>query len=208
MMKLSIKKDGIQKCKETLIEVLKNGGLAIAPTDTQYGILCLYSNQPGVERIYRMKGRDSEKKLIALVSSLNMISTLCSKLPPDNLKKLWPSPLTVVLPAGSSHIYSWESQAVRMPEDNFLIELIAELGEPLFAPSANPQGKTPAVDSDEAYSYFGDEVELYIQGNIEEELEVKTAKENTSSTIIDARDNKLLLLRQGSFKIPGDILTP
>jgi len=51
--------------------------------------------------------------------------------------------------------------AFRIPSKDKLIELLKKTGFPVVAPSANPEGKKPAVDINEAIRYFGDKIDLY-----------------------------------------------
>lgn len=54
-------------------EIIKNGGVAILPTDTVYGIVADAINEEAVKKIYEIKIREFSKPCNILVSNMNMI---------------------------------------------------------------------------------------------------------------------------------------
>ncbi len=139
-----------------LIEVLKNGGVAVMPTDTIYGVVGLALNQDTVKRIYEIKKRNPEKKLITLISDWDEVEKFgmdISKFK-SNLKILeFKEPTSVIL----------GELSFRVPNNPFLRELLSQTG-PLVAPSANREGLPPAENISQAKEYFGDGVDLYVNG--------------------------------------------
>jgi len=106
-----------------------------------------------------------------LVADLAMAETVAAVIPPAARRlaaRFWPGPLTLVLPArerlpapltaGSGTI------GVRVPGHPLAAALVAGLGRPVTAPSANPPGRGPAKRIDEARVYFGDGVSVYLDG--------------------------------------------
>ena len=86
---------------ENAVRILKNGGVAIFPTDTVYGIGTLPKKEY-MEKIYKIKKRDFSKKIIALISDKNKLAELINetdeniKKIENILKKYWPGELTVL----------------------------------------------------------------------------------------------------------------
>ena len=81
---------------------LRSGGVAVLPTDTIYGLHCVYSSRSSLDKIRRLKGRSESTGFILLVSSLEMADRIVRKWPAgsrDILGSLWPAPVTVILPA-------------------------------------------------------------------------------------------------------------
>ncbi len=82
-------------------KILLNGGIAVLPTDTIYGLHCLATNKGAVERIYDLKGRDRAKPFIILISSLDDLKsygvTVDEKLS-ELLANYWPGPNSIILP--------------------------------------------------------------------------------------------------------------
>lgn len=173
---------------QELIESLKNGGVAVIPTDTIYGIVGLASSKEATERIYELKGRDKSKPFIVLISSVDDLKLLDIELDEDSRKliqKYWPGKVSIVLQRSSDNL------AARLPDYPELRELIKETG-PLAAPSANPEGLPPAKDIQEAINYFGDKVDYYVDGG---ELN------SNPSTLIKIENGKVIVLRKGAVTI-------
>ena len=85
----------------------------------------------------------------------------------ETLSKYWPGPVSVILDCDDDR-YSYlhrgtKALAFRLPSDDNLRKLIKETG-PIIAPSANIEGMPPAKNNDEAYQYFGDGVDIYVDG--------------------------------------------
>lgn len=181
-----------------LINLLKNGGVAVIPTDTIYGIVGSALNPQTVEEIYRLRKRAKDKPMIILISSLKDLKFFDIKLNDAQrnfLQKNWPNPLSVVLPVKAEKFKylhrGTNSLAFRMPKNENLLKILKEVG-PLVAPSANFEGEKPAENISEAKKYFGDIVVIYLDGG---------QISSEPSTLITWEDNSIKILRQGSFKI-------
>jgi len=183
---------------ENLANVLRKGGIAVVPTDTIYGIVGSALNPETVEQIYNLRKRAKDKPFIILVSSIKDLEKFSIKLKDKQkkfLEKVWPNPVSVVLPCDSRDFEylhrGKDSLAFRMPKDERLLKILKEVG-PLVAPSANFEGEKVAENISEAKKYFGDSVATYIDnGKIKSE----------PSTLVAWEDNSIKILRQGSFKI-------
>ncbi|NOY81121.1 MAG: L-threonylcarbamoyladenylate synthase [Kiritimatiellaeota bacterium] len=144
------------------VEVLVAGGVVVAPTDTVYGLLALWENAPGRERIYVLKRRPRGKPLQMLASGLDT-ALRAGVLPDDRLRRLdaafWPGPLTVV--AGAS---DGGSIGVRVPDSDFIREVLRLAGGPLAATSANLSGRPPALAAVNAAADLHGEPDLLVDG--------------------------------------------
>ena len=181
---------------DQLINVLKNDGIAVIPTDTIYGIVGFALNPKAVEKIYKLRKRSKEKPFIILISSINDLQKFSVKLTKeqkDFLKKHWPNPLSVVLPVVSEEFKylhrGKNSLAFRMPKDENLLALLEQTG-PLVAPSANLEGEKPAENIEDAKKYFDSEVDFYLDGG---------TLMGKSSTLIEFKNNSINILRQGNY---------
>ena len=179
-------------------ELLKKNKIVVYPTDTLYGILGRALSRRVVERIYRVKGRDENKPFIILISAISDLNDFGIKLSDRKskfLNKIWPGPVSVILPCTStkfSYLHrGTKGLAFRMPKDKELLKILSATG-PLVAPSANPQGETPASNINKAKKYFGNKVDGYYGKN------KKTGK---PSTIISLVDTKPKIIRQGVKKV-------
>lgn len=155
---------------EKLIDVLSEGGVAVMPTDTIYGIVGQALNMFTVERIYNIRRRDEKKPCIVLVSDVGELSKFSIIPTPEQgktLKEYWPGEVSIVFDCpGENFSYlhrGTDTLAFRLPKDEDLQNLLKKVG-PLVAPSANLTDLPPAKNITEAKNYFGDLVGLYIDG--------------------------------------------
>ena len=162
----------------------------IAPTDTVYGILTSALSKQDIDRIYKIKGRDKDKKLIILISKisdLNLFKVILTKEQKIFLQKHWPNKLSVILQNKNQ-----ESICFRIPKTKIILNLIKKYG-PLVAPSANLQGQKTVETIREAKKVFGNSVDKYISYG--KKLSGK------SSTIIKLeKDGSFEILRQGDYR--------
>lgn len=147
-----------------LATVLANGGIAVVRTDTIYGIIGRASKRKTVEKIYEVKQRDPSKQCIILIPGSGTIreysSIIAKYSTPDQL------PTSVIVPVSDQHDWltrGGKTLAYRVVRDELLKKVIQAVG-PVVAPSANPEGLPPARTIEEAKAYFGDAVDLYVDG--------------------------------------------
>jgi L-threonylcarbamoyladenylate synthase len=149
---------------ETVVRLLKTGGIGVVRTDTLYGLVAVANNDVAVERVFATKGRANEKAPIVLISAMNQIFDQIDTSVGDRLAQVWPGKNSIILP--SRRAPDWitrgnQSVAYRLPDSPELCALIDKTG-PLVAPSANPEGLTPAMTIHQAENYFGDKVDFYV----------------------------------------------
>lgn len=130
------------------LEVLRNGGLILYPTDTVWGIGCDATNDKAVEKIYRLKKRSDEKAMIVLMAEEKDIMQHVAA--PDlslfdhlhNLKK----PTTVIydgaLGFADNLVAKDGSIAIRICKDEFCRHLLKRFKKPIVSTSANISGMT------------------------------------------------------------------
>jgi len=152
---------------ENETDILRNGGIAVIPTDTTYGIVGSALNERTVNEIYRLRKRDLDKPFIVLLACLQDLKKFGVKTTEAQRKilvRVWPGPVSVVLPTeGEKFAYLHRGKhtiAFRVPKKRSLRKLLQEVG-PLVAPSANPQDVPVAKNIAEAKAYFGHHVSFY-----------------------------------------------
>jgi L-threonylcarbamoyladenylate synthase len=163
------------------VEILKRGGTGVLATDTLYGLVGSAFSSEAVERIYKLKKRNSLKPFIVLVSCVEDLEkfgiALTAKLIAQ-LKRYWPGPYSILLPVVSekfAYIHRGTNRvAFRIPDKDDLLDVLAQTG-PLVAPSANIEGKPPAQTISEARKYFGADVDFYVD---------EGERKNKASTIL------------------------
>jgi L-threonylcarbamoyladenylate synthase len=149
---------------------LNEGGVAVVPTDTLYGLVGSARRPATVDRIYRLRQRDQDKPLIVLIGN---VADLYSFIGPQGQRTqelfngVWPGPVSLIFACSKPELaYLHRNKpgiSFRLPAKPELQALLRQTG-PLVAPSANPQGQEPARTLAEAKAYFGDEVDAYVDG--------------------------------------------
>jgi L-threonylcarbamoyladenylate synthase len=135
--------------------VLNKGGVLIYPTDTIWGIGCDATSEESVSRIYEIKKREESKSLVTLVSDWEMLRDYVPEIPEgvsaflSNATK----PTTVIYsnPRGiaTNAISSDNTVAIRVPQNEFCVQLIRAFGKPIISSSANYSGSpSPGCFSD------------------------------------------------------------
>jgi len=175
-------------------KILKNDGVVVLPTDTLYGLISSVFSKKGLERIYKIKNRDKTKPLIVLISTFDQLKDLNIK---GDFSKIFQPKVSILLKCKSpkfKYIHRGTGEiAFRLisKKNNNLYNLIESVG-PVVAPSANRESEKPAKTIKEAKKYFGESVDLYINGG---------KKVGEPSTLVRIKDGGIEILRQGIVKI-------
>jgi L-threonylcarbamoyladenylate synthase len=129
--------------------LLRDGGLVAFPTETVYGLGADATNGEAVAGIYAAKERPRFNPLIAHVASLDaaLDQGVFDRTARSLAEAFWPGPLTLVVPAASACTVSdlaragLPTVALRVPAHPVAIALLARVGRPVAAPSANRSGR-------------------------------------------------------------------
>jgi L-threonylcarbamoyladenylate synthase len=185
------------------IAALKRGEVIVFPTETLYGLGVDALNPAAVDKVFQLKGRDPGNPIPVLVASRDMLDSLIVSVSPlaaRLMKKFWPGPLTLVLPARKEVLPPLLNRSgaigVRISSQPIATELVRTLGRPLTATSANPTGHPPARTIEQARHYFDGSIEKFIDGG---ELTAKIG-----STVAAVIGDTIRIIRQG--EIPSDEL--
>ena len=180
------------------IEVLRNGGIVIFPTETVYGIGTNAYCEKSVEKIYEIKERPEEKPLSILVSNVNEISKYAiinNSMEEQIIKNFMPGPITIILekrPEVFNYITSGKNTiGIRIPDNKIILKILEALKLPIVAPSANISGHPSGIELNEILPDFENKVDICIDGGKSELSE--------SSTIVQVVDNEIKVLRQGKI---------
>ncbi len=175
-------------------KVFKKGGIVVLPTDTLYGLCISVFDKKDIEKIYKIKERDKTKPLIVLISSVDQLKLFDIK---EDFSKIFKPKVSVLLLCKISkfkYIHRGTKEiAFRLisKRNKNLYELINKVG-PIVAPSCNKESMKPAETIKQAKEYFGNKVDLYIDGG---------RKIGEPSTLIRVNDGNIEILRQGVIKI-------
>ncbi|MAU34208.1 hypothetical protein CL689_03385 [Candidatus Saccharibacteria bacterium] len=143
---------------------LQQGGVVVIRTDTIYGIIALASHESGVEKVYRVKKRDTNKQCIILALPDTLPKNYAGQI--QQTAATQTTPTSVIVPASTEPgwlLRGGDTIAYRLVQDPTLQAIIRRVGN-VIAPSANPEGLPPARTIAEARDYFGPDVDVYIDG--------------------------------------------
>jgi L-threonylcarbamoyladenylate synthase len=153
------------------INILRDGGLVIAPTETFYGIIADAWSQKAVDRVIRMKERDFGNPIPLIAGDTITVSRSAASIPPlfkPLADKFWPGPLTLVLKAAKGFpdgiTAGTDSIGIRIPAQSPALDLAKFYRGPLTATSANFAGRPPARNIRELDDELIQTVDLVIDG--------------------------------------------
>jgi len=132
------------------VEVMKNGGVILYPTDTVWGIGCDATNIEAVAKVYKIKQRSDSKALICLVDSDVRLQRYVRDVPEVawNVMELATLPTTVIFDKGvnlaQNLIAEDGSIAMRITREPFSKELCYRFQKPIVSTSANISGQPAA----------------------------------------------------------------
>lgn len=198
-MLIKINKKNLSEVLERAVEILNNGGIVAFPTETFYGLGVKFDMEHSLRKLYELKERPKEKPMPLIIGSkafLSMIAASVDEIAEPFMDKFWPGPLTLLLKAKnglSSYLTGNTGRvAVRIPGESAALYLAREAGFPITATSANSSGMPPAEDADAVIRYFGEEIDMVIDGG-------RTAG-GLPSTIVDVTEKSIRIVREGAVK--------
>jgi L-threonylcarbamoyladenylate synthase len=181
--------------RQNVFDILVAGGVVALPTDTLHGFSAVLTYSNGLRRIAAMKGTTGRKQYILLASSLAMVERYVRSfgcIDRDRLDRIWPGPLTAVLPAGPEcPVWFGDTVAFRVPDLPPLLELIERLGQPIVSTSANRANEEPLADPKDIQEQFGQSLDAIVAG--------PPTRYKVCSTIVDFTGDRPRVIRQGDY---------
>ena len=180
-----------------VVEVLRDGGLVIYPTDTVYGLGCDITNTKALERIAKIKGVKLEKANFSFVcSDLSNISDYVKQIDTATfkiLKKSLPGPYTFILPGNNDlpkEFRKKKTVGIRVPDNNIALEIVRMLGNPIVSTSIH--------DDDEVLEYSTDPELIFEKWQHLVDMVIDGGYgDNVGSTIVDLSGYEPIVLREG-----------
>ncbi|MCG8410169.1 MAG: threonylcarbamoyl-AMP synthase [Bacteroidales bacterium] len=129
------------------IEVLRQGGVILYPTDTIWGLGCDATNEEAVDRIYKIKQRNDQKSLLILLDNAGKIPSYVGSVPDVawDLIDFATKPLTIIYNDAKNLALNLVSEdgsiGIRIPNDDFCQRLIQRFRKPIVSTSANISGQ-------------------------------------------------------------------
>ncbi len=157
-----------------VVDVLRDGGVIIYPTDTVYGLGCDIFNQKAIERIRQIKGLKGKSLNLSFICyDLSHISEYAKHVDTPIfklMKSTLPGPYTFILESSSKtpKILNVKKKTVgiRVPDNNIPRAIVKELGNPIISTSVHDHDEIIdyVTDPDLIYEEFGSRVDLVIDG--------------------------------------------
>jgi tRNA threonylcarbamoyl adenosine modification protein (Sua5/YciO/YrdC/YwlC family) len=183
-----------------VVQSLAAGNVTAVPTDTFYGLAVDPVNLRAVDRIYEIKTRARHKPLSLLISETAQAYGLARQIDTafDRLaERFWPGPLTIIVKAGARLplrvTANTGNVALRVPEAPIARAVVASLGLPITATSANLRGMPECTSCESVYDQLRDQIPLIVDGG-------RTAR-SMPTTIVDLSGggNSWMILREGAI---------
>lgn len=184
-----------------VVDVLRNGGIIIYPTDTVYGLGCDITNTKALERVAKLKGIKLEKANLSFIcydlshisDYVKQIDTATFKL----LKRTLPGPYTFILPGNNDLPKVFKNKktvGIRVPDNNIIRAIVNELGNPIISTSIHDEDEVLeySTDPELIFEKWQNVVDLVIDGGY---------GDNTPSTVIDLSGYDPVVIREGKGAI-------
>ena len=180
-------------------DMLRDGGIAILPTDTLYAFACSMEHKKAAEQIAQLKGyRLKQAKYSMLCASLSQASEYFRSIDRDTfalLKQCLPGPFTFIMEAAGAVPRNYQNAnktiGIRVPDNDIMRAIIEEVGAPLICTSVRPLDGDDEVenytDPELIHESFGSRVDIVVDGGI---------ADDQPSTVVDCSDG-VEVVRQG-----------
>jgi tRNA threonylcarbamoyl adenosine modification protein (Sua5/YciO/YrdC/YwlC family) len=183
---------------ERAVNVFKDGGIVIYPTDTIYGIGCDLMNRKAIERLCKILDIKPHKLNLSFIcKDLSQISEYVRKMETPQfklLKKSLPGPFTFIFESSTKVPKILDTNkktvGVRIPDHRIPLSIVEILGNPFITSSIKSEDKIKeyTTDPEEIYQDYKQQVDLVIDGG---------PGGNVPSTVVDCISNEVQVLRQG-----------
>jgi protein-tyrosine phosphatase len=189
------------------VDVLRNGGLAVVPTETVYGLAARLTDHQAINKLIQLKGRNENHPLALAFPSTDAIGDVCADMSPLALRlarRCLPGPVSLVLEVSPESVF-WKlpqdtQKAVslqstvccRVPDHPLLLTVLGELNEPIVLTSANKTGRGERATTEQIVADLGDGIDILLDDG-----PIVSPK---PSTIVRVIDNDYTILREGALK--------
>lgn len=185
-----------------IVDILRDGGLIIYPTDTVYGMGCDITNKSALEKLARIKGVRLDKADFSFIcEDLSNLSDHVAQIETQTfkiLKRNLPGPYTFILPGSNSLPSVFRKKktvGIRVPDNQIALALVKKLGNPIVS--------TSIKDDDEVLEYTTDPSLIFEKWKHQVDVVIDGGYGgNEASTVIDLTSGEPVLIREGK----GDVV--
>ena len=185
-----------------IINILENDGLIVIPTDTIYAFAVSYKSKKAIRRLAAIKNVKLNKANFSLIcKDISHISSFSNSIDRNIFRMMnssLPGPFTFILKANNSVSKIFENKkkevGIRVPNHNFVKNLVNELGYPLICSSVN--------DDDKIIQYTTDPKTIFERHENEVDAVIDCGYgSNVASTVVDCTKGEPIIVRQGAGEI-------
>lgn len=177
-----------------------SSGIIAYPTETFYGLCVNPFDHLAIKKLFALKGRPPEKPITLIVKDRDMLDRVALGITPlaeKLMKRFWPGPLTIVFNARpdvpTELTGGTGTLGVRISANPVATRLSSLLDSPITATSANPTDKDAPTTPQDVIGYFDGEIDMLIDGG--------RLAGKKGSTIVDARGDSLVIVREGEIPV-------
>ena len=181
------------------VDILRQGGVIIFPTDTVYAYGCDISDKRAIEKIYWIKQIGRNKPLSFIFSDISGISEYVRNISDRAfkiMKKALPGPYTLIFKATKLvpkiAITNQKTIGVRIPNNNIALDLVRTLGRPIMCASVNTVSGEYIVEPRDLEAIYRNEVDLVIDAG---------PKVSEPSTVVDLTEGEPVIIRIGKGEV-------
>lgn len=181
-----------------VVDILRNNGIVIYPTDTVYGLAWNINCPKAFDRIILLKGKSAKKEQFSLIcKDISQVSEFA--LPINNstfklLKRNLPGPFTFILNANNNvpkfYKHKKKTVGIRIPDNNIALGIVQALGNPIMTTSIHSDDEILdyLTDPELIHEKFEKQVDIVINGGY---------GKNQASTVVDCTTDEFEIIREG-----------
>ena len=177
---------------DLIIKALLDDKIIAFPTDTVFGLACIMHKE-AIKKVYEAKGRSFDKPLPMMCNGKDMISKVAyindeaEKL----IDKFMPGAITIIFNKKQEVkdyvTNGMDTIGIRVPDDEWILNLITKLNTPILVTSANISGKGSLLKWEDVYACMNNTIDGIV---------TLDARGESASTIVDC-SKEVKILRQG-----------
>src|SRR3989344_6802859 len=198
MERIKLAPNTIEKAAEAAVIVLERGGVILYPTDTLYGLGADAFSDEAVDRAYEIKGRNEKKPIHCIVADIAMAEMYAEVTADARLlfERLLPGALTVILKkrrgVEGGIARDIESIGIRIPSNEFCLQLARAFGRPYTATSANLAGHEHQRSVEAITNQLGSNADI-----LDLIIDAGELPPSQPSTVVDLSSEEPVILREG-----------
>lgn len=182
-----------QEQMDLLVNAIKEKKIVAFPTETVYGVACLFNDLESLDRIMEIKNRNPNKAVTLMLSHKDDVKKygFVDEGTQRVIDKFMPGKMTIVLKRLESvdprNVSGKDTIGIRIPDSSFVLSLIDQTG-PLSVTSANLSGHENTTNEKEVLAQLDGRIDMVVKGQ---------TTSATASTVVDLSHGDVRILRNG-----------